>query len=82
MSNLIIQGTEAIPTVKFYEDKGELKIEGSSLPENVLEVYEPILDWLRNYSNAPKKKTIVEFFFDYLNTASSLCNALNLEKIL
>ena len=71
MKNLIIQGTYEKPTVKFFGDKGELLLEGSSLPENVIEVYDPIINWLRNYSESPQKRTKIEFFFDYLNTSSS-----------
>ena len=44
---------------------------GSSLPENIKEFYSPIMLWLDEYKKIAKTNTIIEFQFDYLNTAST-----------
>lgn len=72
MKHFIQKGTTDMPFVVFDNKSGELYIGGSSLPENVLEVYSPILEWLNEYSESNTGKTFFRFFFDYLNTASSL----------
>jgi len=41
------------------------------LPENVLDIFNPILDWLEQYAKNPNPATKIDFFFEYVNTASS-----------
>lgn len=82
MENLIAEGSKDKPKINFNKDKGNLYIGGSSLPENVLEVYAPILEWLDNYILQPNPNTKIEFFFEYLNTASSQMIMRVLEKCL
>ena len=71
MKNLIIDGTNDSPVINLNKDTGILYLGGSSLPENVLEVYNPVLNWLEEYLKKPHPETRAEFFFEYLNTASS-----------
>ena len=71
MEKLILAGTNDTPEVKFNKESGILFLGGSSLPENVLEVYQPLVDWLDKYITDPNPHTRIEFYFDYLNTASS-----------
>ena len=71
MDNLIIEGTNDRPSINLNYETGLIYMGGSSLPENVLEVYNPVIEWIEKYTTAPKPVTKVEFFFDYLNTASS-----------
>ncbi len=66
-----MHGSYDKPRVRFDKEKGVFKMGGSSLPENVLEVYDPVLKWLKRYCKAPNEKTEIEFSFDYLNTVSS-----------
>jgi hypothetical protein len=47
------------------------EISGRSLPEDVVAFYDPILEWLEEYSQKPLKKTIFNFKLEYFNTASS-----------
>lgn len=71
MENLVIQGTSHEPTVEFTYCTGELIIEGTSLPENVVEFYEPIFEWINTYSQKAIHTTHVYLNFEYLNTAST-----------
>ena len=80
MKNLFIKGEQDIPQVQFDNEKGFLFMGGSSLPENVKEFFNPIMSWIEEYQNAAKANTIIEFRFDYLNTASTNMMARIVEK--
>ncbi len=82
MEKLILEGSNDKPKVNLDKDKGYLFIGGSSLPENVLEVYIPIIEWMNQYIIDPNPNTIIEFYFEYLNTASSQMIMRILEKCL
>ena len=70
MENLSIEGSWKSPYIKF-NSNGELEIWGRSLPENAIEVYEPVFTWLTNYINNPKPETKVDVKLEYFNTSSS-----------
>lgn len=82
MEKLFLEGSKDKPKVNFDRDKGYLFIGGASLPENVLEVYVPILEWMNEYIIDPNPDTKIEFYFEYLNTASSQMIMRILEKCL
>ena len=71
MKPLIIKGDEEIPSVKFIPMEGKFSITGRSLPENAVEFYSPILNWLEDYEKEPNLITNVEINFEYFNPASS-----------
>ncbi len=71
MRPLTIQSGTNIPKVKLDADKGEFLFEGKSCPEDVRKFYTPIFEWIKEYSKAPKKHTVVEFKMSYYNTASA-----------
>ncbi|MBN1599746.1 MAG: DUF1987 domain-containing protein [Bacteroidales bacterium] len=71
MEKLVIDGDNDRPYIYLDKEFGIYRIRGCSLPENVLEVYTPVLDWLREYAEDPNPEMNFEFDFDYLNTASS-----------
>jgi hypothetical protein len=54
-------------------DKGVLELKGRSIPENSIEFYKPIFDWVENYGNSPKPETQVNVVLEYFNTSSSKC---------
>ncbi len=66
-----IEGTQDIPEVILDESSGRIEFSGRSLPEDVEEVYDPILEWIDKYIEKPKPQTHLIFRFDYFNTASS-----------
>lgn len=61
------------PYVHFDPSTGDMKMKGRSTPENSVEYYSPILDWLDNYVNNPAPTTTVNVHFEYFNTSSSKC---------
>lgn len=72
MEDLKIEGSAKTPTIEF-KGSGELLLKGRSIPENSIEFYKPILDWIENYGGTPKDKTIVNVQLEYFNTSSSKC---------
>ena len=73
METLHIEGSPKTPTIKFDWDKGYLEIKGRSIPENSIEFYKPLVDWLDKYSGKPQKNTNVNIHLEYFNTSSSKC---------
>jgi hypothetical protein len=73
MEPIIIEGTPKTPTVHFDSSGGVFKLEGRSIPENSVEFYKPLVDWLDQYRENPLPKTIVEVKLEYFNTSSSKC---------
>lgn len=72
MSNLIINDSIKTPTVTF-DVTGILEIKGKSIPENSLEFYRPVFEWLDIYSQSPAPKTEFKISLEYFNTSSSKC---------
>jgi hypothetical protein len=70
---LVIQSTSLTPGIKFDAVLGQFELKGRSIPENSLEFYQPVYEWLDAYLESPKEKTVVNVQFDYFNTSSSKC---------
>ncbi len=73
MEPIKIEGTPKTPTVKFDKSEGVFEIKGRSIPENSVEFYKPLVDWLDNYKEDPLPKTEVNIRLEYFNTSSSKC---------
>ncbi len=73
MEPISIEGTAKTPTVKFDSETGVMEIKGRSIPENSIEFYKPLVDWLDGYSREPKGLTQVNVQLEYFNTSSSKC---------
>jgi hypothetical protein len=72
MENLNIEGSAKTPTVEF-KTSGTLLIKGRSIPENSIEFYKPLIDWIGAYGSAPQGSTEVNIQLEYFNTSSSKC---------
>ncbi|SDB89572.1 DUF1987 domain-containing protein [Williamwhitmania taraxaci] len=68
-----IEGTPKTPTISLNSETGSIEIKGRSIPENSIEFYKPIVDWLDEYAKSPKEKTVVSIQLEYFNTSSSKC---------
>lgn len=68
---LIIDETKISPEVVFDPREGIFTINGTSMSEDAVGFYMPVLDWIKKYSETPNKHTHVEFNMTYFNTASS-----------
>jgi len=67
------EGTPKTPTVNFNADTGIVEIKGRSIPENSIEFYKPLVDWLEEYLANPAALTNVNIQLEYFNTSSSKC---------
>lgn len=73
MKPIEIKGTSKTPTVTFNADTGIIEIKGRSIPENSVEFYKPLVDWLEAYKSDPLPHTKVNIQLEYFNTSSSKC---------
>jgi len=73
MDNLIINGNIKTPDVSFDHEKGQFEIGGRSIPENAVDFYKPIYEWLDDYVKFPAAKTELDIKLGYFNTSSSKC---------
>ncbi|MBE9468479.1 MAG: DUF1987 domain-containing protein [Bacteroidetes bacterium] len=71
MKELIIKGTRQNPNIILNQEKNIFEFSGQSLPENVQKLYQPILSWIDEYSDAPNENTAIIFKMKYYNSASS-----------
>lgn len=73
MESIKIERTRKTPDVVFNAETGKIQIEGKSIPENSIEFYKPLVDWLDEYGNNPVENTEVNIKLEYFNTSSSKC---------
>lgn len=73
MDQITIEGTPKTPTVNFDGSTGKVEIKGRSIPENSIEFYKPLVDWLEEYGKSPQALTEVNIQLEYFNTSSSKC---------
>ncbi|MAZ36542.1 MAG: nuclear pore complex subunit [Crocinitomicaceae bacterium] len=73
MNSLEIEGGSKTPTVKLDAEKGTIALSGRCIPENAVDFYKPIYEWLDEYATGPKDNTTVEIRLEYFNTSSSKC---------
>jgi hypothetical protein len=71
MDPLIIPKTDDTPAVHLDKTAGKFEFAAKSLPENVAKFYAPVIEWLKNYAEAPVDNATFEFKLTYFNTASS-----------
>ncbi len=71
MAALKIEPTDDTPHVMLDRDAGKFEISGKSMPEDVIDFYGPVLEWLKDYKSNPVDKTVFDFTLIYFNTSSS-----------
>lgn len=71
MKKLVFEPTNETPKVILDKDNGVFEFSGSSLPEDVIAFYKPIIKWFETYINEPNELTTIVFNFEYYNTSSS-----------
>jgi len=73
METIVREGTPKTPYIRFDGEKGIIEIKGRSIPENSIEFYKPLIDWLEEYGNVALDETSVNVQLEYFNTSSSKC---------
>ena len=72
MEDLKHEGSAKTPVVEF-SSNGKLLLKGRSIPENSIEFYKPLIEWLESYSQSPNSTTVLNVQLEYFNTSSSKC---------
>lgn len=73
MKKIHIHKTNKTPEINFSAAEGKLLIEGRSIPENSIEFYQPLFDWLDEFVEQPTGDLDVDVKLEYFNTSSSKC---------
>jgi hypothetical protein len=73
MDDFFLEATPKTPKLYFSKDTGEFEISGRSIPENSIEFYKPVINWLDNYIGDPNQRTLLVIKLEYFNTSSSKC---------
>ncbi|MBI4649557.1 MAG: DUF1987 domain-containing protein [Bacteroidia bacterium] len=73
MEHITIEGTPKTPSINFDAQAGKIEIKGRSIPENSIEFYRPLIEWLEAYTLNPQKISEVNVQLEYFNTSSSKC---------
>ncbi|MCB0792990.1 MAG: DUF1987 domain-containing protein [Flavobacteriales bacterium] len=73
MSPLHIEGTTKTPQVDLDPTSGKLDLRGRSIPENSIEFYKPLINWVDEYARTAQPRTLMHVQLEYFNTSSSKC---------
>lgn len=76
-----IETTTKTPEVDLDNGSGILNFKGRSIPENSIDFYTPIFEWIDRYITAPQKTTTLNIHLEYFNTSSSKCLLDILKKL-
>ena len=73
MEPILIEPSAKTPSIAFDIAKNALEIKGRSIPENSIEFYKPVMDWLDKHSGSMGPSINVNIQLEYFNTSSSKC---------
>ncbi|MFO7863542.1 MAG: DUF1987 domain-containing protein, partial [Salinivirgaceae bacterium] len=69
--SLVIDGTKSSPEIILNPREGIFSFSGTSMSEDAVGFYMPVIKWLKDYAADPNPMTHVKFKMTYFNTASS-----------
>jgi hypothetical protein len=72
LDNYILEQTPKTPQIDLNQISGELILSGRSIPENAAKIYEPVLNWVREYVLKAKPITNLRLNLEYFNTSSMM----------
>jgi hypothetical protein len=83
LSQMNIEATRSTPQVRFDRENNHLAIVGQSYPENAFAFYQPLLQSLDSYLEelTEEGELTVELRLPYINTSSTKCFLMLLEKL-
>lgn len=70
MNRLIISEDKNTPEITLDPESLTFKFWGKSFPENSRKFYQPVLEWLENYSPGAGTRIEIGFYFSYLSSSS------------
>ncbi|MCQ2608466.1 MAG: DUF1987 domain-containing protein [Bacteroidales bacterium] len=72
MENYFIEETEDTPRIEFSAESHVFTISGRSLPENAIDFYAPVLEWVDKTLDENERESFTfEIKIEYFNTSSS-----------
>jgi hypothetical protein len=85
MENIHIEGSHTnffVPTVDFNAESGICTLSGESFLEDTIEFYDPLVQWLEEYTTQVKNPVTFEIKLTYFNTSTSrsILDLLNVLK--
>lgn len=72
LNTYTLEQTPKTPQIDLNQHSGELIISGKSIPENAAKIYEPVMQWVREYVLNAKPITNLRLNLEYFNTASMM----------
>ena len=71
MEPFIRKANPETPGIILDKDNNKFEMKGKSFPEEARLYYQPMIDWLKEYTKDPNDKTTFVINMEYYNTASS-----------
>jgi len=71
MENITISPTKKSFGIICNGEKGTIDITGISYPENAIEFFNPVLDWVKQFIENKNMPLLIRFKVNYYNTSSS-----------
>lgn len=71
MERYFVEATKMTPQIELDPDKKVYSLTGNSRPENPMQFYKPMFDWLNSYFESATEKMNFEVKMDYFNTSTS-----------
>ena len=81
MEPLFIKGSLHTPFVDFNSNTGILELRGRSIPEETLNFYNPLIQWVEQYIENPQPNTLINLKIEYLNSGSHTSLLVILKKL-
>ena len=79
MESIRIEKTQKAPL--FILRDGYILLSGRSIPQNARQLYKICIDWVEQYVQSPASETIVDLYFEYIDTSSIRCVVDMLTKL-
>ncbi len=73
VDKFVVEASAKTPTVELDADTGVLLFRGRAIPENTIDFFQPINNWVEQYCQHPQKETTLQIRLEYFNTSSSKC---------
>lgn len=73
MSSIRLESTAKTPEVEFVQEPLTMSISGRSIPENSIEFYKPLMDWVDDNLPGVAADVTISIRLEYFNTSSSKC---------
>ena len=71
IEKLDIKGTRDTPEITLDAENNIFEIKGNSLPENSINFFTPIFEWIEEYVKTPNESTLLICNLEYFNSSSA-----------